>query len=301
MNSEPPKVSVCVITYNHATYIETAIESVLCQNAPFTFEVVIGEDRSTDATRSICESLAKNERRVRLLDSKQNVGLMANFVRTLRACAGEYIAVCEGDDFWTDPEKIAQQVAFLDRNAVFAGHAHQSYVLRDGIRTGIFRENVSPILKTKDLLRGRQFHTASLLFRREALETVFECPFVYSGDRLLNLSVSLVGDIYYDARPMCVYRKHAGGASTTCTPEQLLQDLRSVPVLRKKCRDFPVYSYMSYIYATASLCRKATAVQKIYYTGIGAVLSFSDFPRNLCDVLNYLIRMLRRSVCARSA
>src|SRR6185312_7655388 len=109
------KVSVFMITYNHENYIRQAIESIVGQVAGVRFELVIGEDCSKDNTRAICaEYSVKYPDLVRLLPSDRNYGPMGNTVRTLAACTGEYVAMCEGDDYWIDNLKLQKQVDFLD-------------------------------------------------------------------------------------------------------------------------------------------------------------------------------------------
>jgi glycosyltransferase involved in cell wall biosynthesis len=116
-----PLVSVCMITYNHELFISQAIEGVLMQQSNFAFELVIGEDCSTDSTLRICKEYAQSHPDViRLLPSKINLGMVPNFIRTLQVCTGEYIAICEGDDFWTDPYKLQGQIAFLGKNPEYA-------------------------------------------------------------------------------------------------------------------------------------------------------------------------------------
>ena len=116
-----PFVSVCMITYNHERVISQAIEGVLMQQAGFAFELVVGEDCSTDSTRRICEEYAqKYSEVISLLPSEKNLGIVTNFIRTLQACKGKYIALCEGDDFWTDPGKLHKQITFLEKNHDYA-------------------------------------------------------------------------------------------------------------------------------------------------------------------------------------
>ena len=97
------KVSVCMITYNHERFIAQAIESVLMQETDFRVELVIGEDCSTDGTRAIVREFGERfPERIRLLLPEHNLGMMPNFVATLSACRGQYVALLEGDDYWTD-------------------------------------------------------------------------------------------------------------------------------------------------------------------------------------------------------
>ena len=96
---EEVMVSVCMITYNHEAYIAQAIEGVLMQQTDFPIELVIGEDCSTDRTRAIClEYQQRHPGIIRLALRERNIGMMPNFVQTLQACEGKYIALCEGDD-----------------------------------------------------------------------------------------------------------------------------------------------------------------------------------------------------------
>lgn len=114
MDNCPPLVSVHMITYNHAPYISRAIEGVLAQKTDFEFELVIGEDCSTDGTREI--ALAYQEahpERVRVITSEKNVGMHANAKRTMDACRGRFIAWCEGDDYWHREDKLQRQVDYL--------------------------------------------------------------------------------------------------------------------------------------------------------------------------------------------
>lgn len=99
-------VSICMITYNHEPFIREAIEGVLMQQSTFPYELVIGEDYSTDRTRDICiEYQQKHPDKIRLLLNEKNLGVMPNFIQTLNACSSKYIALCEGEDYWTDPLK----------------------------------------------------------------------------------------------------------------------------------------------------------------------------------------------------
>lgn len=118
--NKKPLVSVWMITYNHEKFIAQAIDSVIMQKTNFDYEIVIGEDCSTDRTREIVlEYKAKHPDKFKLLLQEKNVGMMQNFIVTLKTCNGKYIALLEGDDYWTDPLKLQKQVDFLQANLVF--------------------------------------------------------------------------------------------------------------------------------------------------------------------------------------
>src|SRR5271157_2282730 len=110
-------VSVFMITYNHEKFVGQAIESIVTQKVNFDFELIIGEDCSTDNTLDICNKYAKQYPDIiKLFPSEKNYGMMGNTVRVLYACTGKYIAMCEGDDYWCDPYKLQKQIDFLEAN-----------------------------------------------------------------------------------------------------------------------------------------------------------------------------------------
>ncbi|WP_315817048.1 glycosyltransferase family 2 protein [Paraflavitalea speifideaquila] len=99
-----PVVSICMSTYRHERFIKQAIEGVMRQQTNFAIQLVIGEDFSDDGTRALCEEMAhRDSQRIKLLPSDKNYGQNHNLSRTMAACNGKYIAICEGDDYWIDP------------------------------------------------------------------------------------------------------------------------------------------------------------------------------------------------------
>jgi glycosyltransferase involved in cell wall biosynthesis len=290
----PPKVSICMISYNHGKFIAQAIESILAQEVDFSIELVIGDDCSKDDTGRICEDFARRDPRVRLLPRERNLGVMPNFARTLAACVGEYVAVCEGDDYWMDPRKLAKQAAFLDTRPDHAGAAHQSDVLVDEKFSRKFKLDVPHTLDTMDLLAGRQFHTASVIFRRPAVDLFCRAPLVLSCDRLLNFCISFLGKIHYSEEAMCAYRLHGGGMSSNVTVAQLKLDLSCIDYLQSLQPSFPRNRYRSYVYATIGLCRLATPAQKLGYMALSFLFSFANFPHNLGLYGTHLARAIGR-------
>src|SRR6266576_3052599 len=109
------KVSALIVTYNQEKFIEQAVRSALMQQVNFPYEIVIGEDCSTDNTRAIVERLAsENPGKIRAILRDKNLGMHGNHRATYNECRGQYIAMLEGDDYWTDPHKLQKQADFLD-------------------------------------------------------------------------------------------------------------------------------------------------------------------------------------------
>src|ERR1700733_15495950 len=115
------KLSVAVVTYNHESFIRQAIESALAQRVKFDYEIVVANDCSTDGTQGIVEDLSRiYPNRIFSLSQKQNVGMPRNLSAAVAACRGEYVALLEGDDYWTRPDKLQKQVEFLDQHPDYA-------------------------------------------------------------------------------------------------------------------------------------------------------------------------------------
>jgi len=223
------KVSVCLTTYNHERFVRQAIESVLMQETDFDYELVIGEDCSTDGTRAIVRDYAAYyPELIRPLLQERNQGMISNFVAVLKACRGQYVALLEGDDYWTDTLKLQKQVHFLERTAHAFCYHHALYQYDDGSEApqlpGIALRK--PIARVEDLLFPVTIPTCSVVFRRSALPPLpgwyFELPF---GDWSLWILLASNGTVAYLPENMAVYRVHSAGVSSSWDPAQRLHGL----------------------------------------------------------------------------
>ncbi len=217
-NSNSPLVSIMSLAYNHEAFIEKAIESWLMQKTNFKFEIVIGEDQSTDSTREIVFSYAeKYPDIISIITSGSNVGMLANMMRTQAACRGKYIALCEGDDYWTDPLKLQKQVDFMEANADFSICFHDAIVLQDNKSRPpkyFVPKNQKEVSSTEDVIENYYIPTASMLLKAKYHENLPDWfKHVYNGDWALQLILSTKGKIKYIDELMCVYRKNEGGLS----------------------------------------------------------------------------------------
>lgn len=205
-----PMVSVCMLTYNHEEFIAEAIEGVAKQKCPFRIELVIGDDCSTDGTSWIIVELAnKYPGLIKLLKRPTNLGLSENFRDALNNCTGRYIAICEGDDYWTDPQKVAKQVEFMEANPDYSMHFHNSEMIYmdrshpSELTTGPTATDYS----FQDFLERRLVvGTQSMLFRRDALPILPNHFIVF--DWVLFLIISHNGKVRFANEVMSVYRKH---------------------------------------------------------------------------------------------
>jgi glycosyltransferase involved in cell wall biosynthesis len=230
-----PKVSVATTTYNHARYIKQTVESVMMQQTDFPFEMVVGEDCSTDQTRAILLDLqARYGQRLRLLLHEQNIGRRQNFYATLGACRGEYIALVEGDDYWTSPAKLQKQADFLDVNGdcALCFHPVQKLYEAEGGRKEVIRPFViKPRYTLEDLLQRNMIDTCSVMYRNHLFEQFppwFDS--LPSGDWPLYILNALHGEIGYLDEVMAVYRIHTGGVWSTQARRKRMQ--RKLTILR---------------------------------------------------------------------
>jgi glycosyltransferase involved in cell wall biosynthesis len=216
MQTESPLLSICIITYNHENFIAQAIESVLMQNTNFNFEIIIGEDYSTDKTREICQTFKNNyPEKIKLTLNDENIGMMPNFIRTLKACTGKYIALLEGDDFWTDPDKLQKQVDFLEANPGYVICFHNSNLLYedDPLKKSLFIQNkIKSTFSLKDILKGNFIPTQSCVFRNNLIKD-YPGWFYHAlpGDWFLHIFNAHFGLIKYMDDVMSTYRIHASG------------------------------------------------------------------------------------------
>lgn len=165
-----PLVSVFMMAYNHEKYISEAIEGVLMQNTNFDFDIVIGEDCSTDNTRQIIlDYQRKYPGKFKLLLHKENIGAMANQQAVFSVCTGKYIAMCEGDDYWTDPYKLQKQVDFLESNHEF-GLVHTQFKIFEQ-KSGVFSQGPQnrQHVDLFRLLGGNAISSLTVCFRRELI------------------------------------------------------------------------------------------------------------------------------------
>ena len=248
MTSSPKTVSVCMLTYNHEPFIADAIEGVLMQEADFGIELVIGEDCSTDKTRTLCEAYAaKFPDKINLLPTSKNLGIQKNFLRTFSACLGaEYVALCDGDDRWTDKNKLSVQVEFLRQNPYFTAHAHNVLYrdLRD-MTERTFGESVDRPCTASELVHGWPFHGISLLVKSDLLRMLplSGLPHFISCDRFLNMWIACKGALYYEGtRNMAIYNRHGQGASGSSNYAEIRhQDLSMLEFLKPYFSDREIY------------------------------------------------------------
>ncbi|MCL1920421.1 MAG: glycosyltransferase [Kiritimatiellaeota bacterium] len=209
-----PRVSVRILTYNHERWIAEAIESVLMQECDFTFEIVIGEDCSTDKTRGICLDYQKRfPHIIRVLHSDTNVGIERNSLRTNARLRGEYVCAFEGDDYWLDTRKLQKQVDLMRKHpdaslcVAFTKTAHG-----DGAAQ---IEQKPPRVKERLAFRDLHayfYHPSARMMTRAYLHQFYALDTLTFSDTSILLAASRFGGVVQLPEHLAVYRCTGTGA-----------------------------------------------------------------------------------------
>ena len=220
-------VSVCIPTYNHEAFVAQALDGALMQQTTFPVEIVIGDDGSTDGAQAIIRAYAEQyPNRIRAFLHPHNLGPVQprefagrnNVLGLFAACRGEFIALCEGDDFWTDPLKLQKQVDFLQTHPDYSlCHHNMRVIYEDGSPEHFFNPADQPETSTVEAILADDWiiATASALYRNYFRTEPFAAwhAKAASGDWALMIQVAARGNIGYLNEVMGVYRRHRGGLS----------------------------------------------------------------------------------------
>jgi glycosyltransferase involved in cell wall biosynthesis len=219
-----PVVSIHVSTYQHADFIEKCLDGVLIQETDFPFEVIIGEDESTDGTREICKEYADHyPEKIRLFLHRRenNIAIRGRATGKFQlayshyVARGEYIAICEGDDFWRDNKKIQKQVAFLSKNEKYSISHHDGIVLNEGEsknKGSFLPKERRRSFSEKELAKVSNLLTPSLCYKNvfDSFESCFFSSL--NGDMYIICKMAMYGEAKYqgDIAPSA-RRRHKGG------------------------------------------------------------------------------------------
>lgn len=208
-----------MITYGHEKFIEQAINGVLMQECDFEVELIIANDCSPDRTDAVIQNILKNHPRaswIKYIKHEKNLGMMPNFIFALQECQGKYVALCDGDDYWTDAFKLQKQVDFLESNPKFGicFHSVEEISLFEISKNRIFPNIGNNIIyDIEDYILNNRTATCSIVFNRKSFivpDWFIDLPFGDLGLVLIimnnfNKKAMVLKDV------MGVYRIHSGG------------------------------------------------------------------------------------------
>lgn len=221
------KVSVICITYNHERFIKQAIQSVLAQQTSFNFELIVGDDCSTDSTPDIVQEYAdRYPNKIVFVRRSKNIGARANMLHLRRLAKGQYVAINEGDDYWIDPNKLQIQSDYLDRHHECSVCFHPVLVEHEGRRErrDIFPRQTKGTKFTIDALMASNFiQTNSVMYRwrfHHMEDAFYATSDLAPGDWYNHILHAVHGEIHMLERVMAAYRRHDGGIWSTSHTHQ---------------------------------------------------------------------------------
>jgi len=248
--SEKFIVSVAMPNYGQEEFISEAILGVLDQKADFEIELIVAEDCSPDNTEKVVENIIKthpNAHRIKYVRHNKNKGAIPNFVWTINQTKGKYVAICEGDDYWTDPLKLQKQVDFLENNKQYSLTFHKIKGISVDDKEPVIFDNLNEekTYTIEDLAKGNFIHTPSVVFRKNLDKLPQWIQYSPIGDYPLHMINASFGLIKYFPETMAAYRVGSGIWSSKGKVYQIVNVLFSLKLLMDHFKnDVPVLNHL---------------------------------------------------------
>lgn len=214
-SKELPLVSICVITYKHSKFLSNTLSSILDQEVDFQYEVVVVNDNSPDNTDGVVKGIINTHpegKRINYIKHPQNIGAIPNFHYSFRQARGKYIAICEGDDYWTDNSKLQKQISFLEENPDYSASFHDVYMLFDDKKTSFSKHKKNVINETvffDDVVSSDWLiPTCSFVFRKQKMVLPSFYDELNYGDYPLFCCIIINSKAHYINEIMGVYRRN---------------------------------------------------------------------------------------------
>jgi len=293
ISDQKPLASICILTYQHVNYIKQCLDGILMQQTTFPFEILLGEDASSDGTREIClEYAANHPDKIRLFlhHRENNIAINGtptgrfNFLYNLYNARGKYIAICEGDDYWTDPLKLQKQVDFLERNQEYVMCYHNAKIVDENdqfVKESKLPLNCQSDFESIELKIGAFVLTLSVCFRNLIKDFPPEMYKVVNGDTFL---FSLLGHYgkgkYLSSVKDAVYRAHEAGIWS------------SLNKIKRKASSLETNIYLSRYYKRINDKESASMIKEQSISLIGSTLLSND-QKAINKTLKFLIMELK--------
>lgn len=226
-------LSVFIMVYNHAEYLKECIDNILNQKTNFNYDIVIGEDCSKDNSREIILGYQKlYPGKFKLLLYPRNMGAVHNQNEVYKNCLGKYIAICEGDDYWTDSLKLQKQVGFLEKNQEYSLTFHKIKELSTREQTfTVQNPDTEQTYTLEDLSKQNFIITVSVVFKKNFDEMPQWMDYSPIGDYPLHMLNASFGLIKYFPEEMAIYRVGSGIWSTKSKVDQIINTMFALSFL----------------------------------------------------------------------
>jgi glycosyltransferase involved in cell wall biosynthesis len=217
-----------MITYGHENFIEEAINGVLMQECDFELELIVANDCSPDRTDEVILGIIENHPRatcIKYVKHENNLGMMSNFIYALQQCEGEFIALCEGDDYWTDSKKLQKQVDFLKSNLDYVLCFHKAEVIKivknkKQERRMFYHSYDKTDYTANDVLNSWLIPTASMVFRNVITNFPAFLREAFHGDVALQVYLCEYGKMRFMDDSMSVYRINDGSVTVSTISDE---------------------------------------------------------------------------------
>ncbi len=316
--STPIMVSICCLTYNHERYIKQCLDGFLSQQATFAFEILIHDDASTDQTPLILKEYEKNNpdliKVIYQSENQYSKGVNVHLVYNIPRVKGKYIAFCEGDDYWTQPDKLQKQVEYLEAhpNCSLCCH-HANLLIQKTLEIKDLplpnrAKDMNFAFSLKDWIElGWFFTTASIVFRKDCIDKRFLKLFPDCKDAHVFYWLLKKGNGYFMKESMSIYRRHDGGVwSSLYREQQNIINLKTVYAIHKVEQTSDTRKWvimrlagLSMFYIRSKCIRKFIKVFPLTYsylgvTGIGSLLGHV-FKKAVCKLFTKALKTDRRT------
>lgn len=266
-------VSICITTYNHEKYIEECLMSIFAQEFSGNYEIIIGNDNSSDKTETIIQKIAAEHLKgdkIKYFKNVPNLGYVKNTLFTFSKANGKYIAILDGDDCWIDAQKLQKQFDFLETNKDFSGVGTNSKMVYEDLPIASHSYSNFPerTLEKEDLTDLALFQTSTFFFKKEILKNDFPTDII-SADRCLYLLAGCFGKIKFFAEEMAVYRQVGVSISKNVSFEVMKKDFAIIPFIKKYSTEFKISKLKTYFYYTLMTYPKSVSKNNFYSAALG--------------------------------
>lgn len=296
-------VSICITTYNHEKYIQECLESILMQEFKGNFEIVIGNDNSSDKTEEVILHIQKNHPKgdaIRYFKNNPNLGYVKNTLSTFANATGKYISILDGDDYFIDPQKLQKQFDFLENHHDFMAVSGDSLVIYEdsNIKSHPFSAHKGAELSKERLTDPVISQTSTLFFRKEILREDFPAQ-ILSADRCLYLLAGCFGKLKVLEEQLSSYRQFPLSISKNVTYDKMKLDFNIIPFIKKYNRNYKTSSLRRYFYYTLMSYSTAMTKMQFYKAAMGYFFSnmqekVSQNPKSAYASLKWTLKTIRQ-------
>lgn len=223
------KVSIIVLSYNHASYLRENLQSLTEQKTNFEYEILVGDDCSHDNSRLIIDQFyGEHPNKIKRIYPETNLGPNANYLNCLENARGQYIAFCEGDDYWIDEHKLQKQIDFLEQNPKYGGVSTNNRWFLEN--ENVFNDSVMEEgeITFESLGESNKINSQTMLFKKELIENLDWIKDLKIGDWALNLYITSQQPYYRLPDITTVYRVHKGGVHSLLKEESKIRNRAAV-------------------------------------------------------------------------